>query len=113
MENEKEPKFERLKYGERGQGALTKMAGSPYWYSIIWFKGREHCRSLITDNLAEAKKRHQELLDERAAAKHGASGSSARVSSAPPLMNCSISCSTTMSCGRRSRCRTSARTSRG
>ncbi|MCI0656501.1 MAG: hypothetical protein L0170_05455, partial [Acidobacteria bacterium] len=62
---------ETVKYGERGQGSLTRAGEGETWYSILSVNGKQMEFSTKTADLKEARTFHKGKLEELVLAKHG------------------------------------------
>jgi integrase len=63
--------IERLMYGGRGQGSLTRYSNSPFWFSCLRVHGTEHRESTGASDLKTARRIHKQKLDAIAADRQG------------------------------------------
>jgi integrase len=63
--------IERVMFGGRGQGSLTRYSNSPFWFSCYRLHGKEHRESTGTPDLKTARRIHKAKLDALAADRRG------------------------------------------
>ena len=63
--------IERVRFGGRGQGSLTRYNSSPNWFSCYRQNGKEHRESTGTSDLKTARRIHKQKLDAIAADRQG------------------------------------------
>jgi integrase len=63
--------IERVMFGGRGQGSLTKYSNSPHYFSCYRVHGKEHRESTGTPDLKAARRIHKQKLDAVAADRQG------------------------------------------
>jgi integrase len=63
--------IERVMFGGRGQGSLTKYSNSPYYFSCYRVHGKEHRESTGTPDQKSARRIHKQKLDALAADRKG------------------------------------------